>query len=150
MSVETFFVEQRVRVAVTVPGNVTREIHAPNLVINDDVKLDAMNVQEAANYLVEVIRFWRTRGGIFCVNEIDVRVEGRAVELPEDEWSFMYKTPSTHDGCVRSQRILDKIFGGRWIFNALPFVRHEEDRVHTWKFGALKSFAEHGPDHVVK
>ncbi len=109
--------------------------------LNEDLALDFENKQEAAQYLVDAIRSWKGKRSFFCSDN--------TANLPEDEWSFGYKTPSTCAGCVSGQRILDKIFNGRENFNALPFVIYGGDRQYSFVFGLLKHFAKNGHESTI-
>jgi hypothetical protein len=111
--------------------------------------------QESAQYLVEAIRFWRDKRGFFCHDttwkwEGEGNKDAKRVDLPEEEWHFSYKTPSTCGGCVSSQKILDKIFGDHRKFNSLPFVTYHGDRQYSFPFDLLKHFAENGHDSTVR
>jgi hypothetical protein len=122
--------------------------------INSELALRFNNEQEAAQFLVEVIRFWHKKCRLFCGDSTWKFVgdgnERTRVDLPEDEWGFDYKTPSDCGGCVRGQEILDKIFGSRQKFNALPFVIFHGDRQYSFRFELLKYFAENGLDSIVR
>jgi len=125
--------------------------------LNTKIELQFGNDQEAARFLVEIIRFWRKKRDLFC-NETTWKWEGegkdaKRVDLPEEEWCFSYKTPSTCGSCVDSQEILDKIFGDRRKFNALPFITYHGDRQYSFPFNLLKHFAENGhdsTDHLIE
>lgn len=123
--------------------------------LNAELVLQFGGEQEATQFLVEAIRFWRGKRGFFC-NDITSKWEGeygkdaKQVALPEEEWRFSYKTPSDHCYCVSGQEILDKIFGDRRKFNVLPFVTYNGDRQYSFTFNLLKHFAENGHDSTVR
>jgi hypothetical protein len=112
------------------------------------------NEQEAAQFLVEAIRLWRGRRGLFCHDTtwgwVGEGKDAKRVDLPEEGWHFSYKTPSDCSGCVSGQRILDKIFGDRQKFNELPFVTYHGDRVYSFPLDLLKHFAENGSESTVR
>jgi hypothetical protein len=123
-----------------------------DFLLNSELTLNFSSEQEAAQFLVETIRFWRDKRSLFCHNimwEYNGENEKR-VNLPEEDWEFNYKTPSTCGRCVSGQEILDKIFGERKKFNALPFVTYRGDRTYSFPFDLLKHFAEHGRDCTVR
>jgi hypothetical protein len=137
-------------------SSVEGEIKAqgPFYELNAEFKPQFSNEQEATQYLVEAIRFWRGKTTLFC-GEDTQRWEGegkdaKRVDLPEEEWNFSYKTPSTCGRCRRAQELLDKIFGDRRKFNALPFVTYHGDRQYSFPFNLLKYFAENGYDSTVR
>lgn len=122
--------------------------------LNTELVLQFSGEQEAAQFLVEAIRFWRDKRELFCYDNAGKRWEGegkdaKKVGLPEEEWHFGYKTPSDCRGCVSGQKLLDKIFGDRRKFNALPFVTYHGDRDYSFSFDLLKHFAENGHDSTV-
>jgi len=114
--------------------------------LNPEFRPQLKDEQEAAQLLVEVIRFWREKIHMFCYQYTPER-EG---DLPEYNWRFGYKTPSTCGRCVMAQNLLDKIFGDRSRFNALPFVTYEGDRFYSFSFEMLKYFAENGYEATVR
>lgn len=117
-------------------------------IINTELTLKFNGEQEAAQFLVEAIRFWREKRTFFCHNTTTEWTgegkERKRIVLPEEEWEFSYKTPSDCGGCVRGQEILNKIFGNCRKFNALPFVINSSDREYFFSFDLLKHFAENG------
>ncbi len=124
--------------------------------INENLKLNFTNNQEACQFLVELIRYWlkqkkEYRMTLFCGQSIKKRNENNEIVIkPENEWEFHYKTPSTCGSCVRAQQILSKIFGSEHNFNRLCFVEHKSDREYKFKFSLLKYFAEHGEKKTKK
>lgn len=125
----------------------------PFFELNEDLEIDLQGDRELAALLAEVIRQWHNKRGLFCHDNTWQRKEDEDGEsyretLPEDEWGFQYKTPSTCGGCVRAQELLDKIFGSRSRFNRLPFVKFHGDRVYTFRFNLLKAFVEGGKELV--
>jgi hypothetical protein len=124
-------------------------------VLNEKLSLSFKDDQEAARFLIEVIRAWHMKRGLFCGggNTWEWKGEGKNQErvvLPEEKWGFSYKTPSTCGGCVSGQKILDKIFGDRHKFNSLPFIKFHGDRQYSFSFELLKHFAESGPEATTK
>lgn len=122
--------------------------------LNPELRLQFSGDQEAAKFLVEAFRFWRNKRGFFCHDVTEgwegEGAAGKKVDLPEDKWHFSYKTPSECSGCVSGQKILDKIFGDHYKFNALPFVTFEGQRVYSFTFDMLKYFADNGLESTVR
>lgn len=105
------------------------------LMLNRSLELRLKDEQSAAQFLVAAIRHWHKERGFFCHDN---------TSETEEKWSFGYKTPSDCGGCVSGQQILDKIFGNRGKFNALPFVTYHGDRYYSFPFELLNFFAENG------
>ena len=154
-SVKDFFVDsgEKERVVGWSSDNGDIIAKGPFYILNENLKLKFRKKQTAVRFLVEVIRFWKDKRGFFCHdNTWKLQGEGKKskrVDLPEDEWTFSYKTPSDCGGCVSGQKILDKIFGDRYIFNNLPCVTFKGDRVYSFRFELLKHFAKNGHESTV-
>ena len=124
--------------------------------LNNKLSVKCEDKQLGVQFLVEVIRFWHMKKGLFCGDgntwdwKKDDEGKRQKVYQPENEWSFSYKTPSDCGGCVRGQELLDKIFGSRRIFNSLPFVTFRGDRLYAFRFDLMKCYAEKGHDAVVE
>lgn len=122
--------------------------------LNTELALKFNSEQETAQFLVEAIRFWREKRKFFCGSDATSKWVGegkkrKRIDLPEKKWGFHYKTPSDCGSCVSGQEILDKIFGSRHKFNALPFVVYHGDRQYSFSFDLLKHFTENGHDSTV-
>ena len=68
----------------------------------NDLILNFENDQDAAKFLVEVIREWKEKTYLSCSDHIYKYEQGKEKKLlPEEKWTFRYKTPSTCGLCVR-------------------------------------------------
>jgi len=114
------------------------KVYVPNL------EMEFHDLQEAAAFLVKIIRYWVKKTSLFCWDKTQQQQDGKVIDLPEDQWRFAYKTPSTCGGCIRAQAILDGVFGSREDFNQLPFVHYHGERQYSFEFEFLKYFAENG------
>ena len=116
-------------------------------VVNDTLALKFSGDQEAARFLVKVIRFWCDKQTIFCFDYRTKQENGKSVLLLENEWTFsLCSNGEMGTSCWRTSRILDKIFEDGKKFVALPFVGYSS----TLRFNLLKDFAKNGRDSVLR
>jgi hypothetical protein len=137
------------------PSNLFVEMCEDNrtfYILNREFNPKFKNNQEASEFLLEALHYWKGKRSFFChfittdsvYNEETDKWDN--IDLPEDEWTTTYKTPSTCGSCREAQDLLDILFGSCREFNRLPYVKFLRDREYEVSFRLLKHFVENGED----
>ncbi|GEM_PF-4150841 len=97
----------------------------------NELYIPLMEREEAAMLLHEIIVRWAKDVKIFCY---------QSTALSENGWLFGYHITKRCDFCLRSQKMLEKIFGDCRKLDKMPFVfKQNEENAHFFFLGDLKS-----------
>jgi hypothetical protein len=97
---------------------------------------------QAKQVLIDILRQAGCRSGVFCNSNVGTvnRTTGQMEPLPEAEWTFFWKDPSTCGRCLPAQQLMRRLFGKEW--DRQPFVKYEGSRQYRLVFRTLLGLPE--------
>lgn len=125
----------------TTDGNINKKFKPPTD-IKEQAKLFSDLLKE---YIHEYQTGWKNSPLHFCWK---YEFKGNDYMWYGVRWEFGYKTLDDCPVCDKMGRILDAIFGSRYTFNRLPFVKAEVNNYYEFSLDLLECFIEHGEEKV--